>query len=109
MFPLLGAEFHLDETQISLITGVCVLALGYANFVIVPCSNIFGRRFTSIIFGVLTVATSIWEALATSYSSLITARVINGIATATNESLMVQVVADMFFLHERGMWMGLYL
>lgn len=109
MFPLLGAEFKLEPTQISLITGVCVIALGYANFVIVPCSNIFGRRFTCIVFGVLNVGTCVWEALATSYSSLIAARVLNGVATAVNESLMVQVVADTFFLHERGMWMGVYL
>jgi MFS family permease len=109
MFPLLGAEFKLNDTEVSLITGTCVIALGYANFIIVPCSNIFGRRFTCIIFGLLTIGTSIWEALATSYSSLIGARVLNGVATATNESLMVQVVADMFFLHERGQWTGLYL
>lgn len=109
MFPLLGAEFKLNDTEISLITGACVIALGYANFIIVPCSNIFGRRFTCIIFSLLTIGTSIWEAEATSYSSLIGARVLNGVATATNESIMVQVVADMFFLHERGQWTGLYL
>lgn len=49
MFPLLAKEFHLGEQQLSLLTGASVLALGYANFVIVPCSNIFGRRSTSIV------------------------------------------------------------
>jgi hypothetical protein len=29
--------------------------------------------------------------------------------TATSESIMVQMIADLFFLHERGLWMGLYL
>ena len=109
MFPLLAAEFKLNDTQVSLLTGVCVLGLGYANFVIVPCSNIFGRRFTSILFGALVVGSSSWEASAKSYTSLMAARVINGVATATNESIMVQVVADVFFLHERGLWMGVYL
>ena len=55
------------------------------------------------------VLTYLWEALATSCSSLIAARVLNGVATATSESLMVQVVADAFFLHERGLWMRVYL
>jgi MFS family permease len=109
MFPLLAAEFKLNDQQVSLLTGVCVLGLGYANFVIVPCSNIFGRRFTSILFGALVIGSSIWEASAKSYTSLLAARVINGAATATNESLMVQVIADVFFLHERGLWMGVYL
>ncbi|KAF4621954.1 hypothetical protein G7Y89_g14390 [Cudoniella acicularis] len=108
MYPLLNADFGLSEQQVGLLTGVCVLALGFANFVIVPCSNIFGRRLASIVFAVLVVGSSIWEAVATSYSSLLAARVINGAATATNESVMVQVVADVFFLHERGLWTGVY-
>lgn len=109
MFPLLGAEFKLDETQLSLLTGVCVLALGFANFVIVPMSNIFGRRLTSLLLCAFSIATCIWEAEAKSYRGLLAARVLNGFATATSESLMVQVVADVFFLHERGSWAGLYL
>jgi hypothetical protein len=61
------------------------------------------------LFGVITCASTTWEALAKSHGSLLGARVINGIGTATSESIMVQVIADMFFLHERGLWMGVYL
>jgi MFS family permease len=109
MFPLLAKEYHLDQTQAGLLTGVCVLALGYSNFVIVPFSNIFGRRAALILFGVITCASTAWEALAESHGSLLGARVINGIGTATSESIIVQVIADVFFLHERGLWMGVYL
>ncbi|KAB5513219.1 major facilitator superfamily domain-containing protein, partial [Coniochaeta sp. 2T2.1] len=108
MIPLLEAEFGLSPTQLNLLTGVCVLALGYANFFIVPLSNIFGRRFASISMGLLCVGSSIWVALAKSYGSLLGARILNGFATATSETLMVQVIADLFFLHERGRWMGVY-
>lgn len=109
MFPLLEQEWGLSQTQLNLITGVCVLALGYANFIIVPICNIFGRRFTSISLGFLVAGSCIWEAQAKSYGSMLGARVLNGIATATSETLMVQVICDMFFLHERGVWMGVYL
>jgi MFS family permease len=85
-----------------------VLALGFANFIIVPCSNIFGRRVTSLALCLLGAATCIWQALATSYSSLLAARAINGIATATSETILVQVVSDVFFLHDRGLWTGVY-
>ncbi|KAK5149521.1 hypothetical protein LTR04_007027 [Oleoguttula sp. CCFEE 6159] len=91
-----------------LLTGVTVITLGYANFIIVPLSNIFGRRPISIIFAVLIVLTCIWEALATSHSSLLAARALNGVVCATSESIMVQVIADVFFLHERGLWTGVY-
>lgn len=109
MFPLFATEFHLNETQLSLLSGSCVLALGYSNIIIVPCSNIFGRRLTSLIFCTLGIASCIWQALASSYTNLLAARVVNGVATATSETLLVQVIADMLFLHERGLWMGVYL
>ncbi|KAL3451719.1 major facilitator superfamily domain-containing protein [Aspergillus insuetus] len=108
MFPFFAQEFGLDDNQLSMLTGACVLALGYANFLIVPCSNIFGRRMTSIALCVLGAATCIWQALATSYNSLLAARAINGIATATSETILVQVVSDVFFLHDRGLWTGIY-
>jgi MFS family permease len=108
MSPFFAEDFGLNETQLSLLTGACVLALGFANFIIVPCSNIFGRRVTSIALCVLGAASCIWQALATSYSSLLAARVVNGIATATSETILVQVASDVFFLHERGLWTGVY-
>lgn len=109
MFPLLAAEYNLNETQLSLLTGVTVITGGYANFVIIPYSNIFGRRSANLISGVLVVVTCIWQAVARSHASLLAARIVNGFGSASNETLMMQVVADCFFLHERGSWTGLYL
>ncbi|KAE8382374.1 major facilitator superfamily domain-containing protein [Aspergillus bertholletiae] len=108
MFPFFAEEFSLNETEQNLLTGVCVLALGFSNFIIVPCSNIFGRRVTSLICCLLGAGTCIWQALASSYSSLLAARVVNGVATATSETILVQVVSDVFYLHERGVWTGVY-
>lgn len=108
MFPFLGAEFHLNQQQLSLLTGLNVITLGFANILIVPLSNIFGRRPISIFFGVLVILTNVWQALASSHQSLLAARACNGIAAATSETIMVQTIADMFFLHERGFWMGTY-
>lgn len=36
------------------------------------------------------------------------ARILDGFGAAANESLGPVVVADMFFLHERGFWNGCY-
>jgi len=108
IFPFIGQEFHLNQQQLGLLTGVNIITLGFFTIVVVPLSNIFGRRPISIISGVFVVLTCIWGALATSHSSLLAARACNGIAAATSEIIMVQVVADMFFIHERGFWMGAY-
>jgi MFS family permease len=109
MYPLLGAEFHLNNNQLSMLTGITVITLGFANFIIVPLSNIFGRRAVSLVFSVLIMLTCMWQALATSHRSLLAARAVNGVVCATSETVPVQVIADIWFLHERGVWTGVYL
>ncbi|KAL6702894.1 hypothetical protein ACN47E_000856 [Coniothyrium glycines] len=108
MFPLLGQEFHLNNNQLAMLTGITVITLGFANFIIVPLSNIFGRRTISLVFSVLIMLTCIWQALATSHQSLLAARAVNGLVCATSETIPVQMIADVFFLHERGLWTGVY-
>jgi nitrate/nitrite transporter NarK len=109
MYPLLGAEFHLNNNQLSMLTGITVITLGFANFIIVPLSNIFGRRAVSMVFSVLIMLTCMWQALATSHRSLLAARAVNGVVCATSETVPVQVIADIWFLHGRGVWTGVYL
>ena len=82
----------LELTDIQ--TGATVLALGYANFVIIPCSDIFGRRIVLLICASISLGSYIWQALATSYSSFLGARILNGIGAASNESIMTVVIAD---------------
>ncbi|KAF2855368.1 MFS general substrate transporter [Plenodomus tracheiphilus IPT5] len=108
MFPLLGHEFGLDNNQLAFLTGITVITLGVANFIIVPLSNIYRRRAVSLVFSVLIMLTCIWQAMATSHRSLIAARALNGMVCATSESIPVQMIADVFFLHERGLWTGVY-
>ena len=90
-------------------TGVTVMLLGYCNFIIVPCCEIFGRRVTLIACALLNLASCIWMATANSYASFLGARVLAGTGASANESVMNIVVTDMFFLHERGRYVGLYL
>jgi len=108
MFPLLGAQFHLNNNQLAMLTGITVITLGFANFIIVPLSNIFGRRAVSLVFSVLILLSCVWQALATSHSSLLAARAVNGLVCATSESIPVQMIADVFYQHERGLWTGVY-
>ncbi len=43
-----------------------------------------------------------------SYSGLMAARVIQGFSSSVCEALPVQLVNDIFFLHERGKRLGIY-
>lgn len=98
-------EYVLTFTK----TGAVVISLGYANFIIIPCANLFGRRPVLLCCSLIVLGADIWQATAQSYSSFLGARVLNGMGAAANESIMSIVVADIFFLHERGGFMGTYL
>lgn len=109
MFPLLGKEFQLNDNQLAMLTGIVVITLGFANFIVVPLSNIFGRRTVSLALSIMITLSYVWQALATSYRSLLAARAISGLVCAASETVPMQVIADMFFMHERGLWTGVYL
>ncbi|KAK3657620.1 hypothetical protein LTR56_002395 [Elasticomyces elasticus] len=107
--PIYMVEWDRSLSEVALLSGAVVISLGYANLVIIPCSNFFGRRPVLLACCAITLATDVWQALATSYESFLAARVLSGIGTAANESLMILVVTDIYFLNERGRFAGLYL
>ncbi|KAH8660421.1 serine/threonine kinase 16 [Xylariales sp. PMI_506] len=106
--PVFEAEWNKNASEVALLTGVMVIALGYTNFIIIPCSHIFGRRPTMLVCCAITLASDVWMAASPSYNSFMAARVINGFGTGANESMLPMVVADLFFLHQRGKFIGIY-
>ncbi|KAF2735351.1 MFS transporter-like protein [Polyplosphaeria fusca] len=108
MFPDLMKAFHCTLPEAVQFTGVCILVLGFSNFIWVPLSTSFGRRPVYIASQLICFATSIWRARAVSYGSFMGACVVNGIGAGPAESIQPAVIADIFFLHDRGKWNTLY-
>lgn len=52
---------------------------------------------------------TIWSAEAHGFHSFVGARVISAFAFAASEGLSAAISSDIFFLHERGWWTGIYL
>lgn len=101
-------EFQKSLSEVNLLFGVAAIVLGWANFIIVPLANVFGRRPVIIVCGLICFLANIWQALVTSFPSFLGARVISGLGAAANESIMPMVVADLLFVHQRGRSMALY-
>ncbi|KAF1935483.1 MFS transporter-like protein [Clathrospora elynae] len=108
MFPALIEAFETDLAGAVQFTGVCILVLGFSNFIWVPISTSFGRRPVYLASQLINFGTSIWRAKANSYSSFMGACILNGIAAGPSETLMPQIITDIFFLHDRGKWNTLY-
>jgi MFS family permease len=54
-------------------------------------------------------ACTIWSAAAESLDSLTGARILGAFFGSSTEALAAAVAADLFYLHERGWWMGFYM
>ncbi|KAF2853042.1 MFS transporter-like protein [Plenodomus tracheiphilus IPT5] len=108
MFPALIEEFDTDLAGAVQFTGICILVLGFSNFIWVPISTSFGRRPVYLASQLVNIGTSIWRARSNTYGSFMGACVVNGIGAGPSETLMPEIIADIFFLHDRGKWNTLY-
>ncbi|EMD68313.1 hypothetical protein GGP41_001858 [Bipolaris sorokiniana] len=108
MFPALMQAFDTDLAGAVQFTGVCILVLGFSNFIWVPISSSFGRRPVLLLSQLINFGTSIWRAKANSYGAFMGACIVNGIGAGPSETTMPEVIADIFFLHDRGKWNTLY-
>jgi MFS family permease len=107
-FPYYMEAFNCSLADAVQFTGVCILVLGFSNFIWVPISTSFGRRPVLIASQCVCFASMIWRAQATSYASFMGACVLNGIGAGPAETIQPAVIADIFFLHVRGRWNTLY-
>lgn len=94
--------FHTTFTKIAMLTGYNVLALAIASLFFSATCRVYGRRHTFLFGAVLMVAGCFWAAAANSYKSMLGARLLQGIGIAPFEGLIQVVVADMYFVAQRG-------
>ncbi|KAI4852894.1 serine/threonine kinase 16 [Aureobasidium sp. EXF-8846] len=74
-------------------TGVTILVLGFSNFIWVPLSTSFGRRFVYIVSQIICLASMIWRAKADTYGSFLGACILNGIGAGPAEAIQPAVIA----------------
>ena len=84
------------------------LAFGFGSLILVPSYNKFGRRPVMLFSLVAYAAGLIGASQANTFNGLMGARVIHAFGSGICEALPVQLVNDVFFLHERGKKLGWY-
>lgn len=73
-----------------------------------PLANVYGRRPVYIVSTIIGLLGTIGSAVAKSWGTLIFARFVSGIGLGAAMSLGAATVNDMFFMHERGTFMGVF-
>ena len=82
------------------------LMQGVSNLVWMPLILKFGRRPMYLISFAGYFAVILWAGFTTSYGSELAARLFLGFFAGSGECLAPLSIADLFFLHERGLYMA---
>ncbi|GAW15060.1 hypothetical protein ANO14919_044690 [Xylariales sp. No.14919] len=105
---LWAEEFDISPTKASELISYPNLAFGFGSLLFVPLYLKIGRRPVMLISLIVYCAGIIGASQCTTYGGLMAARVIHGFGSSVCEALPVQLVNDIFFLHERGERIGYY-
>ncbi|KAL8393966.1 hypothetical protein RB595_003655 [Gaeumannomyces hyphopodioides] len=103
-----AAEFNVSPNEASGLVSYANLAFGFGSLLFVPLYHKFGRRPIMLVSLLFYCGGLIGCAQATSFATLMTSRVIHAFGSSVCEALPVQLVNDIFFLHERGKRLGYY-
>ncbi|KAK4222308.1 major facilitator superfamily domain-containing protein [Podospora fimiseda] len=101
-------EFGVSFTEASNLISYANLAFGFGSLLLVPSYHKFGRRPVMLGSLVLYCAGLLACAVVKGYEGLMVARVVHCFGASVCEALPVQLVNDIFFLHERGKRLGYY-
>jgi MFS family permease len=108
-FYVLSLEFNKTQSKITGLLSWPVFTLGAFNFFWVPMANYFGKRPVFVFASLLLSLTYLWGAVAQSFESLLWSNIIAAFAGSSTEALGSAIVNDIYFLHERGNFFGIYM
>ncbi|KAI0445698.1 putative MFS transporter [Xylaria telfairii] len=105
---LWAEEFDITPTKASELISYPNLAFGFGSLIFVPLYLKIGRRPVMLISLIVFCTGIIGASQSKTYGALMATRVIHGFGSCVCEALPVQLVNDIFFLHERGERIGYY-
>jgi MFS family permease len=103
-----SAEFGVDPNTAAGLVNYPNLIFGFGNMILIPLYRKIGRRPVMLLSITMYAAGVIGCAQASTYQGLMGARVVHAFGSGVCEALPVQLVNDIFFLHERGKKLGWY-
>jgi len=101
----LGIDYAVQNTA----AGVLFLAIGYWTLLASPMPWLYGRRVQYLICLVWSIIGSIWFARTQTVADAILNQMFVGASESCAEALVQLSLSDLFFQHQRGAVLGLYI
>ncbi|KAJ5113613.1 hypothetical protein N7456_002147 [Penicillium angulare] len=108
-FSIIATAFEIDLTQVTLLNGSLVMALGVSAYICSPLASAYGRRLVYLFTTLMMIFGCVWGSYAQTYRSLLGSRIFQGLGMGSFFSLAgTASINDVFFVHERGRRAGLW-
>lgn len=107
-FVPLGKAFKITTVQVSYELTVYIIFAGVGPLLISPLANVYGRRPVYLLGNLLAGITNIIAGHCTTWNGILITRVFNGIGAGSNVAIGGATICDLYFMHERGLYMGVY-
>ncbi|KAK3331085.1 major facilitator superfamily domain-containing protein [Apodospora peruviana] len=107
-FTNVANDFDVSVSDVSLTTGLYMMGMGLGSVIFSPTAILWGKRPVYLFGAFLFVITSVWCAVSPNFTSLVLARIFQGVAVSPVECLPSATIAEIFFLHERAFRIGIY-
>ncbi|KAK7897451.1 hypothetical protein LTR67_005340 [Exophiala xenobiotica] len=104
----LAENYHVSFTALAYTINGPLLAYGFGCLFWVPFSNVWGIRVSFLVATLGAAGFSIWAAVAPSFEEFVAARVLSSFFYSSPEALGPQIVADVFYLHQRATVTGIF-
>ncbi|KAL2837822.1 major facilitator superfamily domain-containing protein [Aspergillus pseudodeflectus] len=106
-FVILSAELNKSLSDTALLAGYTMVAAGAACPLASAFATKYGKRPVLLASSAACLIGSIIGSVGQNYDTLLAARIIQGFGLAAYESLTFLVVADLFYIHQRGPWVNM--
>lgn len=107
-FPDLQEKYSASLEQINWTVAIPALGLAVGPLLWASVADIIGRRPILIFGTVMALASTVGAALAPNYSGYMAARFFQGLGVSPASNVGLAVINDLFFEHERGQKVGLW-
>ncbi|KAJ9608894.1 hypothetical protein H2200_006665 [Cladophialophora chaetospira] len=107
-FVPLSKEFHITVVQASYELTVYIVFAGIGPILTVPLANVYGRRPVYLLGNLLAAVTNIGAGYCNTWTGIMVTRAFNGIGAGSPGAIGAATICDMYFLHERGFYMGIF-
>ncbi|KAJ5372043.1 hypothetical protein N7517_004049 [Penicillium concentricum] len=104
-FLLMAKTFDLSVKEVSY---VWLVSAGVGPLIVIPFANAYGRRPVYLLGNLLAAVTTIAAGYCDTWAGIMITRAFCGFSSGSVISMGAATICDLYFVHQRGVYLGIY-